>query len=92
MSQRLPHRVRRTSPPVTVAPSASGPPGTATRGRGGGIPTGSASRVPVWNTPPNAVSVDAMPEKRVSAEEAIRAAREPGVRGVCALFDAGAEA
>ena len=31
---------------------------------------------------------EAMPVERVSAEAAIRAAREPGVRGVCALFDA----
>lgn len=30
---------------------------------------------------------EAMPAERVSAEAAIRAAREPGVRGVCALFD-----
>ncbi len=34
---------------------------------------------------------DAMPTERVSAEAAIRMAREPGVRGVCALFDASAE-
>ncbi len=34
---------------------------------------------------------DVDPAKRVSAEDAIRAAREPGVRGVCALFDAGTD-
>ncbi|HEV7853482.1 MAG TPA: tyrosine-type recombinase/integrase [Mycobacterium sp.] len=32
------------------------------------------------------------PAQRTSAEAAIRAAREPGVRGVCALVDAGTEA
>jgi hypothetical protein len=32
------------------------------------------------------------PATRTSAEAAIRAAREPGVRGVCALFDEAAEA
>ena len=32
------------------------------------------------------------PANRTSAEAAIRAAREPGVRGVCALFDEGAQA
>jgi hypothetical protein len=31
------------------------------------------------------------PAQRTSAETAIRAAREPGVRGVCALVDTGAE-
>jgi integrase len=30
---------------------------------------------------------DVDPAQRVTAEAAIRAAREPGVRGVCALFD-----
>ncbi len=30
---------------------------------------------------------DVDPGQRVTAEAAIRAAREPGVRGVCALFD-----
>jgi hypothetical protein len=35
---------------------------------------------------------EATPGERVSAEAAIRAAREPGVRGLCALFDAGAGA
>jgi hypothetical protein len=30
---------------------------------------------------------DVDPAERVTAEAAIRAAREPGVRGVCALFD-----
>lgn len=30
---------------------------------------------------------DVNPAERVTAEAAIRAAREPGVRGVCALFD-----
>ncbi len=34
---------------------------------------------------------DVDPAKRVTAEAAIRAAREPGVRGVCALFDATAD-
>ena len=35
---------------------------------------------------------DVDPATRVTAEAAIRAAREPGVRGVCALFDAEGEA
>ena len=34
---------------------------------------------------------DVDPAKRVTAEAAIRAAREPGVRGVCALFDSTAD-